>query len=231
MILVEFINTILLVLLPLMVLTLIVGENPIYSLSERLLVGVTIGYALTLSIYTIIEKCWTPMIEGRFIYIIPFVLGFLLYSQLSEKFSWLTRFPIAVMAGTNIGLIIRGKVVTDFVKQILSTTTLSLTTPDMFRNISNLILFIGTITSVSYFLFSSSYDTGPMTKVRKIGRYFLLIALGSSFGMTASYRQNALISRFSVILAPSYKWLTVGTVIVLSLLLFVLSKSGYIKKQ
>jgi hypothetical protein len=227
----QFIEIIGVLVLPLMMLTLVIGENPIYRISERLLVAVTLGYALALSIYTVLEKCWIPMIGGKWIYIIPFILGFLLYTQLSGKYSWLIRYPVSVMTGTNIGLLMRGEVQAGFLEQLMSTTTLLFTTQDAIKNFSNLIFFIGTVTSISYFIFSRRFDVGPMRHVRGIGRYFLLIALGSAFGMTAASRQNMLIGRLSLLFTNDLKWISVGVIVILSVLLAFLWKAGYVKKE
>ena len=219
-------------LLHLLIITMLLGDNPLFHIGEEIIVGSASGYQLALAVFLIIDRCWTPMISGKVIYIIPFALGIISFAQfLPDKYRWIIRYPLSIVVGTGTGIMLRSTVKTQFIDQILATTRLVFTQANGFTSLSNFIVVIGTISSVSYFLFMKSSDVGPMKHVRKLGLYFLLIALGSGFGSTAAYRQSMITGRFAVILAPEAKWITVGLAVIILPILAYLWKQGLVQKD
>ena len=69
-------------------------------------------------------------------------------------------------------------------------------TSDWIGIINALILFIGTLTGLIYFFFSTEHK-GTIGKLSKIGIYFLMIKFGASFGFAVMGRISLLIGRMN----------------------------------
>lgn len=218
----ETITLIVVIFLHLAIYSFLFNDNLIYKVVENIYAAVSVGWTLVIAIFFIYTSCYLPMTSaGKWFYIIPFVLGFFVYMQLYPKYSWLFRYPIAIVIGTNTGLQMRGAIKSQFLDQVTS-SFLPLTTNDSFKNISNFILIIAVITSVSYFLFNERSIFGPIVYLNKLGRVFLLVSFGAAFGLTVAYRQNLLVARMSVLLAPEAQIYTAAIVIILAIAIILL---------
>ncbi|MGB4747987.1 MAG: hypothetical protein WBH67_00885 [Bacillota bacterium] len=179
--------------------SVLIKDNPFYTMVEHLFVGASAGIAVVVGINTFLNSAWSPMIEGKYLLIIPILLGILLYSRYFEDIAWLNRIPLSFLMGTGAGVAMRGAVESQIVGQI-SATMVKLTTFDSW------IIFLGTIFSLSYFFLT--FQRGKVTGVTsQLGRYFMMAAFGAAFGNTVMGRISAAIGRFQFIFL---KWLGLG---------------------
>jgi len=204
-------------------------ENPLSRISESLLIGSTIGYYAVLALNTIFKHTLTPIMQGNVIYIIPLILGFLTYGVLSKNYVWLTRYPLSLMIGTQMAIFIKGTVKAQLLEQFFATTNLLNLNQTPFEIVTNLVFIIGTYSVISYFIFWEKLNVGPVKLLQRLGRLYLLIALGGIFGSTVVSRENVLISRFSQLFAPDVKWISAGIIGVIVVILYLLYKTGYLK--
>jgi hypothetical protein len=99
----------------------IFAENPVYRFFEHLYVGAGAGYAISVNIKAIYDNALTPLTqEGKFVLIIPIMLGLMLYARFFKSISWLSRWSIAFLVGIGTGIAIYGGVNSQFVAQIRS---------------------------------------------------------------------------------------------------------------
>jgi len=132
--------------------------------------------------------------EIRMIYIIPFILGIFMILRLVPKLSWLARWAIAYIVGMAAGLRFYGFLNSNVLIQIKASAIDF--TSDWGTIINSLIIFIGTISGLIYFFYSTEHK-GVVGRLSRIGIYFLMIKFGASFGFAVMGRISLLIGRMN----------------------------------
>jgi hypothetical protein len=170
-------------------------DNPFYKLAEHLFVGISAGYWATLEYHNVFRpNLWDPLTrEGRLLLIVPFIFGLLLFSRFTKKYSWLSRWPMALIIGIYAGITIVGYGSGDLILQIHA-NLLPLWTDHWFTSLNNILLTVGVITGLIYFFFSKEHK-GALGAGAKVGIWFLMISFGASFGYTVMSRMSLLIGR------------------------------------
>ena len=170
-------------------------DNPFYKLAEHLFVGISAGYWATLEYHNVFRpNLWDPLTrEGRLLLIVPFIFGLMLFSRFTKKYSWLSRWPMALIIGIYAGITIVGYGSGDLILQIHA-NLLPLWTDHWFTSLNNILLTVGVITGLIYFFFSKEHK-GALGVGSKIGIWFLMISFGASFGYTVMSRMSLLIGR------------------------------------
>ena len=136
-------------------------ENPLYRSAEHLYVGISAGHAVVVAWGNIRDTAAKPMQEeGQLIWIIPILLGVLLYTRYFKKIAWVARYPIAVMVGIGTGVAVRGAIHGDFTQQIAATVSVG--------SVNDILLLVFVIASLSYFFFSK--DQGAVGSVPQLGK-------------------------------------------------------------
>ena len=217
--LVEIISIILPVTMTIFILALAWGENPLYETGSYLLIGSSMGWTFVYNITFLRKTAWMNMVTGKPHYIIAIILGFMLFARWSRTHIWIYRYAMAVFIGTGAGLGVRGTVTTTIIKHVTA-TFLPLMSGDALTIISNWLIVLGVITTVSYFLFAQRLKLGPMEVSNKIGRYFIMAALGARFGSVMTFRINVLIGRIEFLLKPDH-WQYSAVIAILSLVFLV----------
>lgn len=191
-------------LLTLAIYSFLYKDNPFYKVAENIFVGVSAGYW---AVYLWFNFAWPnlfePLIKGHnFWYIIPVLLGFLMFTQLIPKVSWLVRLPLTFTMGVGLGLAIIAAIQGDLLPQ-LQATFVPLRGVSLFTTFSNLLLVAGVIATLIYFYFSKEHK-GILGVGAQVGIWFLMIAFGASFGYTVMARVSLLIGRIYFLL---HNWL------------------------
>ncbi|MDY6787677.1 MAG: hypothetical protein SVK54_06100 [candidate division WOR-3 bacterium] len=180
-------------LLTLAIYSFLYKDNVFYKIAEKILVGVSIGYLL--SVYwhnTIIAKVWNPLVQDKnFLVIIPLILGLLMFSRLFKGRAYISRIPIAFVVGTATGMSVPSSFENLF-KQVQGTM------PTVF-SFGNIVILVGVITTLVYFFFSLEHK-GFIGKVSKVGITFIMIGFGAAFGATIMARISLFIGRIQFLL-------------------------------
>lgn len=194
-------------------------DNPFYRFAEYLFVGVSAGYYLVLSFWTVIAaNLWDPLVAAfdgkhgspwavrlgdyRALLLLPAVLGLLLFSRFVPRVSWLARWSLAVIIGVYAGLKTTGFAQGDFVAQVEASIQ-PLWTGQWGTSLSAWIFTAGLVTSLLFFYFSRE-QKGLLGTSSKAGLYFLMISFGAGYGYTVMSRISLLIGRFQFLL---HDWL------------------------
>ena len=130
---------------------------------------------------------WQPIVlKHNFILIIPAILGTLYLFRFSRKLGWLSRYPIAfsmMSIGMGVPLGIHASILVQMRQGMVPIETVNL-----------FLIFIGTIAVLLYFFFSKAHS-GAYGKFVNVGKWYMMIGFGASFGMTVMARISLLIGR------------------------------------
>ena len=196
-------------------------DNVGYKLAESIIVGVSAGYWIVLSYWEVLVakvlvKLSPDVARYAFLpdtpadakadlwYLVPVVLGCLVFCRWVPKIAWLGRWPLAFVVGTTAGLKLILFLDADFVSQIRSTilpliafTTDAATkvrTFDWKQSVQNIVLVAGVLSSLTYFYFSVEHK-GLVGRVSRAGVWVLMITFGASFALTVMGRITLLTMR------------------------------------
>lgn len=191
--------------------SLLYRENIFYRIAEHMYIGLGIGYVLFQGFDRVIAYVWTPVTtRGEWIWIVPFILGLLIYTRYIKSINWVSKWPMALIIGSGTGLAMGGLVGTMIVGLIVSTITLD------FTNISNIVFLIITVTGIAYFLLTREH-TGTLGYVTKLGRFCLMAAFGGSMASNV----NSFCSRLggvieTLVIYPGYYMTALALILVVA---------------
>jgi len=170
-------------------------DNPFFKLSEHIFVAASVGNAVVMAVTNIQRYALTPISRGEVGYLLPCLLGLILYLQYHPKHYWISRYGMAFMVGVTLVTAFQAEIKTNFVSQIVM-TIVPLTT------LNALVILIATITTLYYFVFTiPKMHKGKWGTVAAIGRYMIMIAMGASFGNTVVTRMKLLIGQLLFLLS------------------------------
>jgi hypothetical protein len=170
-------------------------DNPIYKVAEHLVVGVGAGYFLVLLVYTTLKpKLFDALAEGHLWYIIPGVLGVLMWLRFSRKLSWISRYSIAFYIGTS-GVSIPLYMYNNVNRQVSSTLDLGMGFGSL-TEVWGILIVLGTLAGLVYFFFSKAHK-GAFGGFAKFGILVLMIGFGASFGYTVMARISLFVQRIA----------------------------------
>jgi hypothetical protein len=191
-------------------------DNPFYKLAEHLVVGVSAGYFVIILWHNgLIPNLFSRLNDGNFYflwldssrpwYLIPALLGVMMWTRFIRKWAWVSRWPMALYLGIATGLAIPLEMKNRVLRQ-LESAMISIDWGNFFGNgyldtaagYSQLIVFIGTLSALFYFFFSKEH-TGLFKGVARLGIWVLMIGFGASFGYTVMARISLFIQRIQVL--------------------------------
>jgi len=168
-------------------------ENPVYRFAEHLYIAVMLAVSLTVNFSNVMRMCITPLMQGNITMIVPLVLGLMIYAMLIPEYRWVSRYPIALLVGAGFGLGIRGSIGPNIQDAIVSTITRP-TDGGAMAWINFRYIAVGLICSTLYFLLTYEHS-GAMKVPTRVGRLFIMVALGAYFGNTVLFRFTMLTGR------------------------------------
>jgi len=223
--------------LTLMVLSFLYKENPFYRLTEYVFVGLSSGYTFAAVLRLFVNQALSPIFAGQIDFVVPLIIGLLFYAQFTKKYSILYRVPLSLAIGYGLGITIWSVLQAYFIRQV-GATMLPLYTGDILTTINNIVIVVGTILSISYFILHRE-QKGVYGKFTKAGKYFVLATLGAVFGTTVLGRMALIIQRIQFLLGDAaFPWraLRVGTAeegrfVPIALLAFLIIFGVYMYRQ
>ncbi len=212
----EIFGTWLICFLTLCIFSFLYDDNPFYKFAEHLYVGVSAAYgAVIVYMNTIKPDLVDHMIYRDIyywpVYFIPLALCFMVFTKLGDEWSWMARWPLAFVVGAYSGAAIPAMGGADVVLQ-MKATMIDLTQGGWFTITSNVLLIVGTLTSLVYFFFSEPHE-GTVGVTAKIGIGFLMISFGASFGYTVMARVSLAVGRAQELI--KYKWISIISIFVI----------------
>ena len=187
-------------------------DNPFYKIAEHLVVGVSAGYWVVILWYNgLVPNLFQMLNDGNWYYLwlnssrpwylIPAILGVLMWTRFSQKYAWVSRWPLAIYIGMGTGVAIPLEMSNRVNKQLYA-TMVNINWEsfwgdgflDAAAGYSQIIIFVGAIAGLFYFFFSKAH-TGVFGAVAKFGIWMLMIGFGASFGYTVMARISLFINR------------------------------------
>jgi hypothetical protein len=171
-------------------------DNRFYRLSEHIFAGLSAGYYVGLIWQTvIIQQLVNPMIDdGDWWLIFPGILGVLMFTRLTKKWTWVSRVSLAFVIGNTAGIYLISSLHGLVLPQMLSTMTAFNGNGSFSRILLALVVIVGVISTLIYFYFSKEHK-GLLGGTAKVGIWFIMIAFGAHFGYTVMARVSLLIGR------------------------------------
>ena len=187
-------GTLIAAILTLFIFSFLYRDNPFYKFAEYLLVGISVGYFIVISIKTtVVPKLIFPIFrEGDLLYLIPGILGFFMFLRFFPKLAWLSRISMALIIGAGAGVSIPAMMQAQIFAQMKASM-------GSFASINNIIVVLAVITTLSYFFFSREHK-GALGTSAKIGVFFMMLFFGATFGYTVMSRVTLLIGRAQFLL-------------------------------
>jgi len=180
-------------------------DNPLYKGAEALAVGLSAGYFTVVLVRTSLTRTLIDPLfhEGRFIVIIPGLLGLLMYLRLSRRWTWVSRYPLAFYMGIAAGAALSPTILAYVVRQIEHSIV-----PMGFGSwgaIQNILIVAMVFCALFYFFFSVPHR-GVFGGAARFGIWVIMVAFGAQFGFTVMARISLLIGRVQFLLGD---WLEI----------------------
>jgi len=200
-------------------------DNPFYKIAEHLVVGVAAGYFVIILWHNgLVPNLFQRLADGDWYllwlnssmwwYLLPAILGALMWTRFSKKWSWVSRWPMGLYIGISTGVAIPLEMSNRVSKQLYATMVINPNNPgidwanfwghggfnllDIASGFSQVLIFIGALAALIYFFFSKAH-TGAFGKIATFGIWILMIGFGASFGFTVMARISLFINRLQFI--------------------------------
>ena len=198
-----FIGTI----LSLMMLSYLWRPNVAFEVSEAVYIGSSVANAIVVGVYFIYQKGILGVLGGNVLYIIPLILGILLYSRFIREYKWLSKISLSVLIGLGVGLSMRGQLHGLVINSINYVISLDL------LNIGNLIYVASFLTVTTFFIFGKRISGNPIMQngFIRLGRSFLMISFGAKFGTVIWGRLSEFmgVAQQYLLEYPGYYWVPI----------------------
>jgi hypothetical protein len=191
------------VVLTLMVLSRIFGDNPLFRAAQYLFVGASLGLAFVIAYQQVLRPAALALAGGSsaavVLYGVPLALGLLLLPRIAggQGLSWLANIPLALIFGVGAALAVGGAVVGTLLPQIIDTA-------DATRPLLGMIvLAIGTIITLSAFYYTApggSASGRVVAGAALVGHWLLMVAFGFFFAGALQTYLSALMERLGFVI-------------------------------
>lgn len=184
-----------------LLISIVFKDNPAYRFAEHTYVGLYAGYTVALQYYNYIR----PNVQDRllknkeYIFLIPILIGLLMYTRYIKPIAWLARYTISFNLGIGTGYVLSKDMKPFFVDQVKATFLKLWGVSDWWKLLSNWIFVVGVVTSLVYFLFTLQ-KKGVQGHVSMIGRVVMMVAFGAAFGNTVMARVALFLGRMQFLL-------------------------------
>jgi hypothetical protein len=203
-----------------LILSYLIGDNPLFRAAVYIFVGVASGYAAAVIWWqVVVPRLLTPLLpailtgslaEKIFILVPLLGAGFILM-KISPRLAGMARITMAFLVGVGAAVIIAGALIGTLIPQVEATINFFDPQAAAARNIglaealaNGTIILVGTVTSLLYFHFGARPQAdGSMRRfwlieiIALAGRVFIGITLGVIFAGVYAAALTALIERIS----------------------------------
>lgn len=199
-------------LLTLLVLSYLIGDNPFYRLALHLLVGATVGYGAAVATVTVLLRMVLPALQGaaaeRIGIILPLVLGLLLLFKGFPRWAAWGNLSTAFLIGVGTAVAVAGALLGTILPQTTASGSLSdwlqMGLPGL---VNGLLIAGGTACALLAFTFTiprrrtlHSLWKGTIGLAGRVGQVFLLSAFGAAFAAALTASLSILIGRIYTII-------------------------------
>jgi hypothetical protein len=171
-------------------------NNPVFNLAQYLYIGLSFAYGISLQYWEYLRPNLVKIGAGQWTLVIPIIIALLLYLRYSKQFEYLSRWSIAFFVGYGAGYVLAFQPHVFLGQVSASFYQLWGNVPGGSAVIArDWILLLVLLASLMYFFFTVRKDNKLVSPGATIGRYAIMVALGSGFGATILYRYSLLFGR------------------------------------
>jgi FtsH-binding integral membrane protein len=192
--------------LTIMVLSRIVGDNPVFRAAQYLFVGASLGLAFVVAYHQVLRPAALALTGGSttVLYGVPLALGVLLLPRISggQSLSWLANIPLALIFGVGAALAVGGAIIGTLMPQILDTAR-----PiggDISQIAGVIVLTLGTVITLAAFYYTVPRTSGGgriIAAAAVLGHWLLMVAFGFFFAGAVQTYLSALVERLGFVVA------------------------------
>jgi len=183
--------------------TLYGKSSPLYSLAEESYIGFATGLSIVMNLMYIYNTGFVGIMGGDWVLIFGFILGIMALFRVYTKYSYVSRLPIAISLGAQLGLALRTQIYTGFIDQIKA-TILPLLSGDAKTILYNWTTFLCVILMLSFFFYTIE-QKGSIGVSAKIGEYLMYASFGAIFAQTFMGRLSLLVGTIQNFTVPPWK--------------------------
>ncbi len=180
----------------------------VYRVAETIVVAATVGHVCVSAMQTVRGPALGILSRGEVLQLVPVIMGIMLFARFWKRLEWVPRYPVALMVGVGTGLALRA--VDAQVLQIVRSTILSVRGANLLVNFNNLMLMVMFSVGLLYFTFMSPQKGiigSALSKIGRIGRMVIMVALGCLFASELTGRMTILASIMQFLL---FDWLGIA---------------------
>ena len=194
--------------LTLLVLSYLIGDNPLFRSAVYIFIGVSAGYAAVVVWHDVLmPKLFQPLVsadQNQLLFlIIPLLLSVSLLAKLSPRISWIGSFAMALLVGVGAATALSGAVIGTMIPQSRAAMDVFVR-PTFGQLIEAVIMLAGTVLTLVYFQFSAKRAPDGTVKRNIVvevlawgGRVFIAITFGVLFAGVYMAALTAMIERLS----------------------------------
>ncbi len=180
------------------VLTYLYKDNPIWRIAESVFLGLATAYWFVYMFYSYIKPAimeWV-IVQGQWHYIVAILLGLLIFFRYVPSLSWVARYPMSFWVGYGTGYALAFTPAV-WLEQITASFV-------PLNSLKGALIFIGILATLTYFFFTLAKENPVVGGVAEVGKWYIMVALGSAFGNTVLYRWNLFLARADMLIS---QWL------------------------
>lgn len=184
-------NTTVGVIILFMTFSVLYKNNILFRMGATWMTVASLGYGVTVAVDSIYNRNIVPTMKGDLQYIPCFILGIMLFFALYRKYSYLSRWPSAIVIGTGLGAATGGILIAGIYRNILATA-----------NITSIDIAITSILAVLIMIYfvQTFQRKGPLGYIAKGGQWALVLFYGVGLGTYAVARFSQAIGRIEYVL-------------------------------
>jgi hypothetical protein len=216
----DLISGVLSFLFTILILSYLIGDNPLFKIAVYLFVGVASGYTASVIFWQVLyPKLFLPTVtivqagayqSGVFL-IVPWLGLVFIFMKISPRLSGIARIVMAFLVGAGAAVTLAGALIGTLIPQFMATVNFFDIQAAAARNVgtaevlgNGAILLAGVVTSLAYFHFGARQKPDGSTKrfglvdiIAWVGRIFIGITLGAIFAGVYAAALTAFIERIS----------------------------------
>jgi hypothetical protein len=205
----SFISGLIGFLLTIMVLSYLIGDNPLFRIAIHIFVGVSAGYVALVAFYQVI---WPQLILPFFtqpwpaqgLLFIPLILSILMIAKISPRAAWLGGPAVAYLVGVGAAVAVGGAALGTILPQVDAAVQVFAPGNSFDAILFSAVALLATIATLAYFHFGArGRESGPAKRnffielSAWVGRIFVALTLGALFSGVYVAALTALVERIN----------------------------------
>lgn len=206
-----------------LILSYLIGDNPLFRIAIYLFVGIASGYVASVIWWQVLTpRLFTPLLPAlltgsmvdKIIMLVPLLGSVFILMKISPRLSKIASITMAFLVGAGAAVIIAGALLGTIIPQVFATINFFDPRLAAARNIglgevlgNGSIVLVGVVTSLAYFHFGARLQANGTTQrfilieaLAFLGRIFIGITLGVIFAGVYAAALTALIERISTLI-------------------------------